>query len=160
MQADELNGLTITFWHPWRGEQGALLQNMLAEFNRTNRWGITVQATAYDGLGWMEEAVEAGLISGTLPDLLVGYNYQALHWDASGRVLVDLNEYASDPTWGLSADEQADFYPAFWEQDMAASANGVCQTIGAAAAPLGAGAVLQPELFPVAGVQRSAGYHL
>jgi multiple sugar transport system substrate-binding protein len=130
VQADELNGLTITFWHPWSGEQGALLQNMLAEFNRTNRWGITVQATAYEGLGWLEDAVEAGLNDGTLPDMLVGYNYQALHWDASGRVLVDLNEYARDPTWGLSADEQADFYPAFWSQDIAESASGAVKRFG------------------------------
>ncbi len=130
VQADELNGLTITFWHPWRGEQEALLQNILSEFNRTNDWGITVQASAYDGLSWMEQAVESGLSSGTLPDLLVGYNYQAQHWDASGRVLVDLNEYASDPTWGLSAAEQADFYPTFWSQDISTSTAGAAKRLG------------------------------
>ena len=130
VQADELDGLTITFWHPWRGEQEALVQDMLAEFNRTNPWGITVQASAYDGLGWLEEAVEAGVNGGALPDLLIGYNYQAQHWDVTGRVLVDLNEYASDPTWGLRAEEQADFYPAFWSQDISSSATGVGKRLG------------------------------
>ena len=130
VQAEQLSGLTITFWHPWSGEQGAQLQGILDEFNRTNRWGITVQATAYNGLSWMEEAVESAMSSETLPDLLVGYNYQALHWDTSGRVLVDLNKYASDPTWGLSDDEQADFYPAFWNQDVATSPSGSSKRLG------------------------------
>jgi multiple sugar transport system substrate-binding protein len=130
VQADELDGLTITFWHPWSGEQGVALQNTLSEFNRTNQWGITVQATAYNGLSWMEEAVESAMSSGALPDLLVGYNFQALHWDASGRVLVDLNAYANDPTWGLSEAEQADFYPAFWSQDVARSTSGQLKRLG------------------------------
>jgi multiple sugar transport system substrate-binding protein/sn-glycerol 3-phosphate transport system substrate-binding protein len=33
-------------------------------------------------------------------------------------LIVDLNEYVNDPTWGLTAEEQADFYPVFWEQDV------------------------------------------
>ena len=119
VQSEELRGLRITFWHPWRGAQGNLLQDLLDEFNRTNRWDITVLVTAYEGLGRLEEAVETASNNGTLPDLLVGYNYQALQWDAAGSVLVDLNEYAGDPTWGLDQDEQADFLPAFWSQDLA-----------------------------------------
>jgi len=31
---------------------------------------------------------------------------------------VDLNPYANDPIWGFSRQEQADFYPAFWEHDL------------------------------------------
>ena len=107
-----------------------MLQNILNEFNHTNPWGITVQATAYDGISWLEEAMEAALIAGSPPDLLVGYNYQALHWDASGRVLVDLNEYAGDLTWGLSAEEQTDFYPAFWSQDITAGTTGQSKRFG------------------------------
>jgi multiple sugar transport system substrate-binding protein len=118
VQSDELGGLTITLWHPWDGAQAARLQAILAEFNRTNRWGITVQATAYPGLDQLEQAMHAAQNGGALPDMLVGYNYQALHWDQNGDVLVDLNAYIGDPTWGLSAEEQADFYPAFWSADI------------------------------------------
>lgn len=130
VQADALNGLSITFWHPWSGEQGELLQNMLIEFNRSNSWGITVQASGYNGVSWMEDAVETAINSGTLPDLLVGYNFQAVHWDASYHILVDLNEYANDPIWGLSEAEQADFYPAFWNQDVARSTSGQPKRLG------------------------------
>ena len=117
--AEQLNGLRITFWHPWGGAQGAALQAMLDEFNRTNRWGIRVQSTAFEGPDQLQQAMETGLSAGTPPDMLVGYNYQALHWDAPGDVLVDLNDYAGDPTWGLSSEEQADFYAEFWSQDLA-----------------------------------------
>ena len=130
VQSEDLSGLAITFWHPWGGEQGALLQDILDEFNRTNRWDITVEVTAFEGLDRLEEAVDAALIAGNLPDLLAAYNYQALHWDASGTVLVDLNEYAGDPTWGLSADEQADFLPAFWDQDIASRAGASPRRLG------------------------------
>jgi len=124
VQAEDLNGLIISFWHPWSGAQGDVVQNLITEFNRSNEWGITVQATAYNGVSWLEEEVEAALSSGTLPDALVGYNFQVLHWDAYGGLLADLNKYANDPIWGLSEAEQADFYPVFWNQDIARSTNG------------------------------------
>ena len=130
VQAEQLRGLTIDFWHPWSGEQGAQLQDMLTEFNRTNDWGITVQTTAYNGLSWLEEAVDSAMLSGTLPDMLISYNYQALHWDVSGSVLVDLNEYATDPVWGLSSSEVADFYSAFWSQDITTSSTGSYKRLG------------------------------
>ena len=130
VQAEQLSGLTVTFWHPWGGEQGSQLEGMLAEFNRTNQWGITVQTTAYNGLSWMEEAVEAAMSSGTLPDLLIAYDYQASHWDATNSALVDLEQYAADPSWGFSADEQADFFPAFWGQDVANQLSGASKRLG------------------------------
>lgn len=130
VQAEQLNGLTITFWHPWSGEQASLLEQLLAEYNRTNPWGITVQATAYNGVSWMEEAVATATSSESLPDVLVGYNYQASHWDAAGSTLVDLERYMADPTWGLTADEQADFFPAFWSQDAADQPGGAAKRLG------------------------------
>jgi len=118
VQSEELRGLTITFWHPWIGAQGELLGDILDEFNRTNRWGIIVQATGYAGLDQLDAVMDAAQVEGTLPDMLAGYNYQARHWDQGGEVLVDLNIYTSDPSWGLSADELADFTPAFWDQNL------------------------------------------
>ena len=59
-------------------------------FNRTNQWGITVQASAYEGFGSLDDAMEQAFTSGTLPDVLVDYGYQAQHWDGSGMV-VDLD---------------------------------------------------------------------
>jgi ABC-type glycerol-3-phosphate transport system substrate-binding protein len=115
----ELRGVQVSLWHPWTGSTGAALQTILDEFNRTNQWGITVQASAYEGFGRLDEAMESAVISGTLPDVLVDYGYQAQHWDGSG-VVTDLTPYVNDPIWGLSSAEQADFYPDFWAEDLVA----------------------------------------
>jgi len=112
----ELRGLRVNLWHPWTGATGAALQAILDEFNRTNKWGITVQVNAYEGFGRLDEEVESALTSDSLPDVLVDYGYQARHWDGSG-VLTDLTPYVNDPVWGLTSDDQADFYPGFWAED-------------------------------------------
>ena len=96
------------------------MQTILDEFNRTNQWGIHVQVSSYEGFGRLDEAVESAIISDTLPDVLVDYGYQAQHWDGNG-VLADLTPYVNDPVWGLSSDEQADFYPDFWAEDLVKS---------------------------------------
>jgi len=113
----ELRGLSVNLWHSWTGAEGLALQTLLDEFNRTNRWGITVNSSAYDGFGSLDEAVEAGLSSGDVPDIVVDYGYQARHWD-NQDALVDLFSYVDDPVWGLTSDEQADFIPEFWVEDL------------------------------------------
>ena len=40
----ELRGLSVNIWHPWTRTEGLALQALLDEFNRTNRWGITVNS--------------------------------------------------------------------------------------------------------------------
>ena len=118
----ELRGLQLDLWHPWTGAVSAALQAILDEFNHTNKWGITVQAYAYEGFGRLDEAVESSLTSESLPDVLVEYGYQARHWDGS-RVLTDLVPYVNDPVWGLTSEEQADFYPSFWAEDLVTIGN-------------------------------------
>ena len=113
----DLQGVQVTLWHPWTGSTEGALQAILDEFNRTNQWGIQVQANAYPGFGALDEAVETSIISGTLPDMLVDYGTQAQHWDGEA-VLADLTPYVDDPVWGLTSDEQADFYPGFWAEDV------------------------------------------
>jgi multiple sugar transport system substrate-binding protein len=120
--SEELRGLMVSLWHPWTGAAEAGLQTILDEFNRTNRWGITVQARAYEGFGKLDEAVETALTAEALPDVILDYGYQARHWD-NYNALVDLTPYINDPVWGLTSDELADFYPGFWDEDLVAQGN-------------------------------------
>ena len=113
----ELRGLRVNLWHPWTGRLGAALADILEEFNRTNQWEITVQVSGYEGFGRLDEEVESALVSNTQPDVIVDYGYQAQHWD-SRQAILDLSPYVNDPVWGLTSDEQADFYPAFWAEDV------------------------------------------
>src|SRR4030042_1249576 len=111
--AAELNEVEVSLWYPWTGSMGVAFQTMLDEFSRTNQWGITVQAGAFEGFGSLDDAVEASLSSKTFPDVLVDYGYQLQHWDGSS-VVTDLTPYVNDPVWGLAGIEQDDFYPGFW----------------------------------------------
>lgn len=123
VQGADLRGLTISFWHPWQGKEGDVLQWIVDEFNRTNAWDIHVKVTTFDGFESLAQAVETaavetGQAAEGLPDLLVGYQDAALRLDRGGKALVDLNAYVQDPVWGFSQEEQQDFYSAIWQQDL------------------------------------------
>jgi multiple sugar transport system substrate-binding protein len=109
----------MRLWYVSQSENASgVLPALAYEFNKSNPWGITVEVTAYDNAGDLSSSVEAARYKNDLPDLLAGYNYQAKTWDKDGKVFVDLNEYVDDPVWGFSIEEQADFYPVFWQQDV------------------------------------------
>ena len=70
---------------------------------------------SYDELG---DQMEAALQKNDPPDLVAAYTYQAQNWAPGENLLVDLNNYLDLPQWGLDPEEQADFYPAFWEHEV------------------------------------------
>ena len=116
--AGDLQGVTVEFWHVWSRRVGEALEALVKEFNETNEWGITVQPINQGGYGDMFNKMNAAINTGELPDLVVGYQNQMLVWDGDGDIIVDLNPYVNDPEVGLSKEEQDDFYPVFWEQDL------------------------------------------
>jgi multiple sugar transport system substrate-binding protein/sn-glycerol 3-phosphate transport system substrate-binding protein len=116
---EELSGETITFWHPWQDQAGSLMQDLVDEYNRTNPWGVNVEVRTFDSFDNLEEALDTALAVGDPPNLLVAYDDRAQHWDQGAQTLVNLQAYVGDPTWGWSAEEQADFHPAFWQQGTA-----------------------------------------
>jgi multiple sugar transport system substrate-binding protein/sn-glycerol 3-phosphate transport system substrate-binding protein len=113
---EDLRGTIIHFWHPWTGAAGQLMHSLVDEFNLTNEWGIVVVPVAQAGLDGIDDQLALARFTGETPDLVVGYMHQLLEWDQA-QPLTDLQAYVNDPVWGLSTQEQADFTPAFWEQD-------------------------------------------
>lgn len=112
VEAGELDGMRVQFWHSWAPGQ---LEALVAQFNRTNTWGVRVDVYAFPHTN----ALGAALLAAEpdeLPQVAAGYPDQLLAWHTP-LALVDLAPYAADPTWGLSASQQADFYPLFWAQD-------------------------------------------
>ena len=118
LQAEDLRGVTVEFWHPWAGLEGPTVQALVDDFNRQNTWGIKVMPVAFHGLDDLGAAVDRTLASGgQMPDLLAANLHQVLAWDQQ-RPFLNLRPYLDDPLWGLSAEAQKDFYPVFWEQDV------------------------------------------
>ena len=91
---------------------------LVSEFNASNPYGITVDSVYQGNYNELYESVQAAIAAGDPPNLAVGYNYEILQWNAGGGETVDLNTYVDDPGWGLSSQEQDDFYPLFWGQEV------------------------------------------
>ena len=111
----DIRGLEFDWWHQHSGSREELLMEMVAGFNATNECGITVNAMNQGGYNDIRDKMNAGIATGELPGLVVGYqNDQAFYALAGG--LADMNAYIDDPTWGLTAEERADFFGSFLEQ--------------------------------------------
>jgi ABC-type glycerol-3-phosphate transport system substrate-binding protein len=91
------------------------MSSLIEDFNKTNQWDITVNATTLNSPDEMQEHMELAIEEGSPPDITVAYLYQAAAWD--GDLLVELDDYVDDPIWGFTPDEQDDFFPIFWKHD-------------------------------------------
>jgi ABC-type glycerol-3-phosphate transport system substrate-binding protein len=114
--AESLKGIGIQVWHPWLGAEAGLLESQVAEFNKENTWGITVRATGMTSFTELYDRVSASEPGESAPQLVIALPEHALAWDTAGDV-VDLTNYISDSTYGLTSEEVGDFPTAFWSQD-------------------------------------------
>jgi multiple sugar transport system substrate-binding protein len=112
----DLDGVTVAFWHVWDELPGSALEALVAEFNAQNEWGIRVNSRFIGTFDDLFTRVASALGTSDQPDIVVGYNYQATNWDTNDQV-VDLNPYINDPIWGLGQANE-DFYPPFWNSDV------------------------------------------
>jgi multiple sugar transport system substrate-binding protein/sn-glycerol 3-phosphate transport system substrate-binding protein len=113
----DLKGTVITYWYQHSQARETALQTMIARFNRTNTWGITVKGEYAGGYSDIANKMTAGIAGGTTPDLVVAYQNDAATYEMSDA-LVDLTPYVADPQFGLSKAELADFFPGFLAQDV------------------------------------------
>jgi ABC-type glycerol-3-phosphate transport system substrate-binding protein len=114
---EDLADLQLSFWHNWSGPSLGILHGLVDEFNQSNEWGINIQASYQGNLDELVASAEAAFQDGNPPDLLVANLPQAVAWEQR-HGLTDLQAFVNDPLWGMPAQEQADFYPVFWEQDI------------------------------------------
>lgn len=116
MDAADLQGIVIKAWHPWFGSEASLFETQVADFNATNEWGITVLTFSQLNYSELFINVSASLAAPDKPDLVIGLPEHAIVWNGQSGV-VDLTPYVSDPLWGMSPQDVADFPAVFWEQD-------------------------------------------
>jgi ABC-type glycerol-3-phosphate transport system substrate-binding protein len=113
---EALNGLTVDVWHAWYGPPSSLFETQVEEFNDSNPWGILVRVAGFQNYTELYEQAGAAVHGPDRPDVVIGLPEYAVEWYAQEAVL-DLNPYVSDPVYGLSGAEIADFPSVFWEQD-------------------------------------------
>jgi multiple sugar transport system substrate-binding protein/sn-glycerol 3-phosphate transport system substrate-binding protein len=110
------SGQQVKFWYQHTLEREEMLKKLIEEFNRGNPHGIQVQGEYAGTYRDIYNKMVVGLQSGLVPELVVAYNNQAYAYYQNQGV-VDLLPYMRSPRWGLTPEEQEDFYPAFLEQD-------------------------------------------
>jgi multiple sugar transport system substrate-binding protein len=111
-----LNGVTIQFWHQHRDARDEELNALIDEFNATNPYGITVEASFEGSYGDIYDKMIAGLTTGDVPNIVVAYQNQAAAYQVADG-LISLDPYIENETYGLSEADRADFFDAFVEQD-------------------------------------------
>ena len=112
------SGQSIVYWHNHSDSNETMLLSIIDEFNTTNPWGISVTAQYQGNYGDIHDkmisAIQAG--SGT-PDLVVAYQNDMATYQLSDALL-DMNGLVEGDAWGLSASDQADFFPDIYNQDI------------------------------------------
>jgi multiple sugar transport system substrate-binding protein len=103
-------GQTVNFWHVWgTGQPNETMLGIVDDFNATNEWGITVEAVDQGQYNDLEDAFNAAVQSGDLPDMVTGYTNAMANWYAVDAV-VDMSPYVNDSYFGLSPEEQSAFF--------------------------------------------------
>ena len=108
----DLSGEVVTYWHvfPADDPQGEWINALIEEFNQTNEYGITVEGFDQGSYNDIASKMTAGIQSGDLPNLAMGYTNNIAEW-ASVGVMADMNQFVNDADYGLSEEVLADFYP-------------------------------------------------
>ncbi len=111
MLEGDSTGQTITFWHAM--SSGANLEGvekLVADFNATNEFGITVEQVSQGGQGDLQTAMNGAIATGELPNLTQGFPNSLVLWNGLG-VIAPLNDFIDDPVYGLSSDDFGAIFP-------------------------------------------------
>jgi basic membrane lipoprotein Med (substrate-binding protein (PBP1-ABC) superfamily)/ABC-type glycerol-3-phosphate transport system substrate-binding protein len=110
-------GQKVMWWHNHPAERDEVINKILDGFNSTNGYGITVSAEYQGSYAEIYNKMLAVLNTSDAPQLVVAYQNNAATYQLGGG-LVDMNPLVNSPKWGLSEEEQNDFFPGFWIQDV------------------------------------------
>ncbi|MCJ7623421.1 MAG: extracellular solute-binding protein, partial [Anaerolineaceae bacterium] len=113
---EKLDGLKITFWHPWNGDMAIAIADLVEEFNGSNVWGVSVELLAPGGPGMLMDLMDQNINTGALPNVLAASSEELLFWQDKTAFLIDLNVYINEPQWGLSSQEISEIPQGFWKQ--------------------------------------------
>lgn len=114
-------GIEVVFWHPWSGKMANLVDEMVEEFNETNQWDISIQASAFSDEQVLMRQVVGVLGKGEpLPDLIAAPDYFLTYLIENGIALRDQEEYLTSSIWGIPQAELERFFPVFLDSGLLA----------------------------------------
>ncbi len=117
------SGQTITFWHQHTLDRETALQQIVAAFNSSNPYHITVKAEYQGGYNDIFRKMLPVLDTADAPNIVVAYQNQSATY-ALGNGVTDMRPLVDSPKWGISAADKADFFPGFFNADVFPSFGG------------------------------------
>ena len=107
----------ITFWHNHSGDREKVLNKIVDDFNKTNEYGITVNAEVAGRYSEIYTKMMTVLNTTDVPDIVVGYQNQIAMYQLADAIF-DMNTIIDDPKFGLSKQDKGDYLEAFFAQDV------------------------------------------
>ena len=118
LNIDLPDGIELEFWHTWSGSQAEVFEDLVEEFNQTNRWGIRVVAQGHGDALVILDDMDQALEAGELPEIIAAPSQHLRLWDQQGIPVKDLNEYVESEDLGFDQETLNAFLPAFWKTDL------------------------------------------
>ena len=94
------SGQEVIFWHQHTREREEALQQIVADFNANNEYGITVVAEYQGGYGDIFNKMLNVVNTEEAPGLVVAYQNQAATYQLADA-LVDMNSLVASEKWGI-----------------------------------------------------------
>jgi ABC-type glycerol-3-phosphate transport system substrate-binding protein len=113
----QLKGMDVQFWYSGDDTFIQAMKARVAAFDSGNPWGIQVEGKPFGSPGAITDQVGAAMTADQRPDVVLSFPEVALSWENGEPLLTDLNPYITDPVWGLTAAEQADFPAGWWAEE-------------------------------------------
>lgn len=114
LEEEELEGLSITFWHPWSAPLSEVMADLVSEFNLQNEWEVHVEIWNSSSYDLLDQAIKSIADPEDRPNLIIAYPYQLAGPSGITLPLVEIEPYLDDPLWGFTEMDRKAFYPAFW----------------------------------------------
>lgn len=116
--ADVVPAKEIVWWHQHTGsKREASIAKIVEDFNNTNEFGIKVTAEYAGSYNDIFNKMLPILNTPDVPDVVVGYQNQVATYQLA-NAMFDMNELINHPKYGLTKEEQDDFFPGFFAQDV------------------------------------------
>ena len=113
-----LKGVQISILHPFTGDTGQMITRMVDQFNQSNPYGIFVIEIAPGSTMLVTQKFNELRLNNLTPEVIVASPSHLMRLDNLFNCLVDLNPYVQSSKYGLSASEQGDFLPVFWNESL------------------------------------------
>jgi len=115
-------GQTVRIWHPYTDQRQDALNQLIADFNRTNIWGIKVISESKDNFTSLYYDVLGVLNTPDSPNMVLAFQDQSSAYRMFYG-LADMETLQASPKWGFSQTELDDFYGYILEHDLSSKFN-------------------------------------